>query len=97
MGLKQKLLLSIAVMILFSLGALIVFGDNGLSELNRLKRELAGIIGENEEVSNENLSLYQEIDRLKNDYEYIENVARDQLGVIKRDEVIIKVKENGKK
>ena len=84
-------------MILFSLGALIVFGDNGLSELNRLKRELAGIIGENEEVSNENLSLYQEIDRLKNDYEYIENVARDQLGVIKRDEVIIKVKENGKK
>ncbi len=38
----------------------------------------------------ENLSISIEIDRLKHDPEYIENVARKELGMIGEDEVILK-------
>ena len=97
MGLRQKILLTVAVLILCSLGALIIFGDNGLSELKRLRKELDGIVADNRSKSRENLSMYREIERLKNDYDYIEDVARNLLGVISKDEVILKIKENGSK
>jgi cell division protein FtsB len=47
----------------------------------------------NDALKKENLSLYREIERLKNDPEYVEDVARKELGVIGKDEVIIKVKK----
>lgn len=97
MGLKQKILLAAAALILCSLGALIVFGDNGLSELDRLRQERDDLLMDNRLKSHENLSMYREIERLKNDYDYIEDVARNQLGVISKDEVILKIKENGSK
>ena len=97
MGLRPKILLTVAVLILCSLGALIIFGDNGLSELKRLRKELDGIVADNRSKSRENLSMYREIERLKNDYDYIEDVARNLLGVISKDEVILKIKENGSK
>ncbi|HIJ55985.1 MAG TPA: septum formation initiator family protein [Deltaproteobacteria bacterium] len=97
MGLRQKILLTAAVLILCSLGGLIILGDNGLSELKRLRKELDGIVADNRSKSRENLSMYREIERLKSDYEYIEDVARNQLGVIGKDEVILKIKENGSK
>ena len=42
-----------------------------------------------------NLSLYREIDRLKHDPKYIEDVVRRELGLIGKDEVIFKLKKNG--
>ena len=97
MGLKQKILLTAAALVLCSLGALIVLGDNGLSELDRLRQERDDLLMDNRLKSHENLSMYREIERLKNDYDYIEDVARNQLGVISKDEVILKIKENGSK
>ena len=47
----------------------------------------------NEALTKKNLSLYREIERMKNDPKYVENVARKELGVIGKDEVIIKVKK----
>jgi len=97
MGLRPKILMSVAVLILCTLGALSIFGDNGLSELKRLRKELDGIVADNRSKSHENLSMYRKIERLKSDYGYIEDVARNQLGVISKDEVILKIKENGSK
>ena len=97
MGLRQKILFTVAALILCSLSALIIFGDNGLSELKRLRQERDGIVADNRSRSRENLSMYREIERLESDYEYIEDVARNQLGVISKDEVILKIKVNGSK
>ena len=97
MGMRQKILLTVAVVFLCSLGALTILGDNGLSELKRLRQRRDGIIADNRNRSRENLSLYREIDRLKGDIEYIEDVARNQLGVISKDEVILKIKVNQRK
>jgi cell division protein FtsB len=70
----------------------IVFGENGLTDLYKLKMEKDNLLKKNDELKKENLSLYREIERLKNDPGYVEDVARKELGVIGKDEVIIKIK-----
>jgi cell division protein FtsB len=96
MDVKQKILLSLAILILFSLCVLIIFSDNGLSELKLLTQERDRLDEKNEQMIQENLSLFREMDRLKHDLSYIENVARQQLGFIGKDEVILKLKDSAK-
>ena len=71
----------------------IVIGNNGLTDLYRLKTKKDNLVRKNEALTKKNLSLYREIERMKNDPKYVENVARKELGVIGKDEVIIKVKK----
>jgi len=92
---KQKILLSLSILIIFSLLLFIVFGDNGLVDLNQLKRERYRLVEKNAKITMDNLSLYREIDRLKHDSTYIEDVVRRELGLIGEDEVIFKLKNNG--
>jgi len=73
-----------------------LFGENGLADLYRLKTERDILLKKNDELIRKNLSLYREIERLKNDPEYVENVARNELGVIGKDEVVIKLKKGRK-
>jgi cell division protein FtsB len=93
---KQNILLAFAIIIMFSLLIFTLFGENGLKDLFLLKTERDILLKKNDELIRENLSLYREIERLKNDPEYVENVARNELGVIGKDEVVIKVKEGRK-
>jgi len=92
---KQKILLSLSILIIFSLLLFIIFGDNGLVDLDLLKRERDGLIEKNDRITMNNLSLYREIDRLEHDSGYIEDVVRRELGLIAEDEVIFKLKNNG--
>jgi cell division protein FtsB len=92
---KQKILLSLSILIIFSLLLFIIFGDNGLVDLNLLKRERNMLIEKNAKIIMDNLSLYREIDRLEDDSGYIEDVVRRELGLIAEDEVIFKLKNNG--
>jgi len=86
-------MLAFVIAALFSLLLFIMFGENGVADLHMLKMERDNLLKRNAELSQENLSLYREIERLKNDPKYVENVARQELGVIGKDEVIFKVKE----
>ena len=83
--------LVLGIIVLFSLLMFTLFGENGLADLFRLKTQKDILLKKNDELIRENLSLYREIERLKNDPEYVENVARNELGVIGKDEVVIKV------
>ena len=49
------------------------------------------LIKQNERLAQENLSLYNTIDRLKDDLKYIEYVARDELGMIGENDIILKL------
>ncbi len=93
---KKNILLTFAIVVLFWLLMFIIFSENGLADLNRLKAERDIILKRNTELIQENLSLSRKIERLKNDPEYVENVARKELGVIGKDEVVIKVKKGRK-
>ena len=93
MDLKQKILFVFAGIFLLVLGILIVFSDNGLMELDYLKRQRTILRKENETLMRENLALYRKVERLEKDLTYIESVARKELGVIGKDEIILKPKD----
>jgi len=90
MSLKKKFLLFLAILMLFNLILVVIFSDNGLVDLILLRKEKERSAEKNIEVIRENLSLYREIERLKYDPEFIESVARKELGVVGKDEVILK-------
>lgn len=92
MSLKKNIMLVLAIMTMCLMLLFIVFGENGLKDLYRLKMNKDNLSKQTDELKKENLSLYREIERLKNDPSYVEDVARKELGVIGEDEVIIKVK-----
>lgn len=92
MVLRKKTILTIALVCMCGLFVLIVFGKNGLVELIRLKSTRQSIIEKNESLVQENMQLYRTIDRLQNDLSYVENVARQELGMIRSDELIFKFK-----
>jgi cell division protein FtsB len=94
---KQKVLLSIVILLLFSLLLFIMFSDNGLADLFKLKSEKDRLLQENARLKRENLTMYRTIERLKNDPEYIESIARKELGMIRKGEVILKPKPSGDK
>ena len=87
---NQGIFLSIAVVLLFSLLFFIIFGEHGFTDLNILINEKGQLTGKNEQLTYENLSLSVEIDRLKHDPRYIENIARQELGMVGEDELILK-------
>ena len=87
---KQGIFLSIAGVLLFSLLLFIIFGEHGYVDLTVLKTERDQLIEKNELLTHENISLSIEIDRLKNDPKYIENIARQELGMVAEDELILK-------
>ena len=93
MNLKKNVLLVVAIISMILMLMFIVVGKNGLTDLHELKTKRDNLVKKNEELTKKNLSLYREIDRMKNDPKYVENVARQELGVIGKDEVIIKVKK----
>jgi len=94
---RQRILLYLATMAIISLFFLIILGDNGVIDLSILKKQKNTLIEENKKIQQEISSLSIEIDRAKNDPAYIETVARQELGMIGKDEVILKFNEDKKK
>jgi cell division protein FtsB len=87
---KKGIILSIAGLLLFSLLFFIIFGEHGFIDLNVLKKERDQFVQRNELLTHKNISLSIEIDRLKHDPQYIENIARQELGMVAEDELILK-------
>lgn len=93
----QKILLSLVTLVLLNILLVIIFGDRGLVELGHLKGERDRLRSDNHVLKEKNLALRREIERLKTDPAYIEHVARQELGMIGRDEVIIRFNSPEKK
>jgi cell division protein FtsB len=92
MSLKEKVFFSIIFFVLLSVIVMAVFGEKGLVDLYRLKKEYAEIIEANKKIARENKSFLNEINRLKNDLVYIESVARKDLGFVSKEEIIFQTK-----
>lgn len=96
MSSSKKIILFSVAFILVGLLLLILVGDNGLLDLSKLQEQKAGLTEENEQLARENISLYRKIERMKTDTDYVESVARQDLGVIAEDERILKVRTQKK-
>ena len=92
---KEKIYLYISILLMFLVLLFIVFSDKGLMEFRRLKADKVILLQKNDRLKKQNLLLYKEIERLKNDPEYVENVARKEYGMVGKDEVVVKLKNSG--
>jgi cell division protein FtsB len=90
MSKKLRFLLTAAVLFLVALFFFIVVSDDGLKDVASLRKEQARLRQHNKRLSEENLTISVEIERLKYDPAYIENIARQELGMIGAEEFILK-------
>lgn len=67
---------------------LLVLDDQGLPRYRALKQELAEVENENERLKREVRDIAREVEALKSDPEAIEQIARDELGMVREGELI---------
>lgn len=72
------------IIFLVLMGFLIVFGNNGLVDNYVMREKLKILKAENSQIVLENDSLKKEISLLRNNPQYIEAVARKELGMVRK-------------
>ncbi len=65
-----------------------IFGDAGLLSYLRMKRTQQQLSHEIEQLRQKNAELRNQIESLRSDPHYIEQIAREQLGLVKDGEII---------
>ena len=70
------------------LAGLLFFGQRGLTHLLTLQEQFATLEAENQRIVQENERLQKEIELLNKNMAYIEDIARKQLGLVKKDELV---------
>lgn len=89
---SHKIALSGGCLLMLVLVGLILFGQNGYRDYVRLKAQKNALVMENRTAEEENRLLRHRVDRLQDDDQYIEYIARKELGMIGGDEVVYKFK-----
>jgi cell division protein FtsB len=93
---RQKIILAVVAIAMCHIMIVVLFGDNGLIELNRKNATHQRLLEDNARLTQENLKMYRTIDRLENDPAFVESVARQELGMVRPDELIFKFKSEVK-
>ncbi len=81
-------LLKYLLIFVFMGGLLIIFGDRGLIDNYRLSQRLHDLKSQNEQLLQENKKTQQIISLLKEDLTYIEMIARRELGMTGKGELV---------
>lgn len=81
-------------LIIFSFLIFIYFCTQGLRDIYNLKREKEKIELNNQKLRAENLRLATQIKKIKNnDRDEIEKIVREELGLVKKGEIVYKFEE----
>jgi cell division protein FtsB len=86
-------LILVAACILGPLLGWLVFGERGLLHLYRAELERQEYIEKIRQLSEQNEIMLREIEELRNNMEYIEHLARTELNMVKKNEIIYKFGE----
>jgi cell division protein FtsB len=81
------------LLIILFVGFFIVFGNRGLLDNQRLKEKLSDLRAENSRFETINNSLKREVVLLREDFRYIEVVARNELGMVKKGDLLYRLME----
>jgi cell division protein FtsB len=68
-----------------------VFGAHGLVAMRRMEKEISLARQEIERLNTENRDLAEQVKALRSDPQLIEKIARDELGLVRPGEVIIRI------
>ena len=95
---KKKFLRYIlaAIILILALVAWIGFGERGFIHLYRMEKERQNYLEKISKLEQTNKELMNEIRRLREDRDYIETVARRELGLVKENELIVKFNSENK-
>ncbi len=85
---------SVLVLCVFALFLHDIFGTHGYLALRRTKLEIERVQSDINRLNRENLDLSDEVKSLKTDPHKIESIARDELGLARPNEVIIKIPQS---
>ena len=85
---------SILVLCVFALFLHDIFGTHGYLAMRRTKLDIERVQSDINRLAKENAELSDEVKSLKTDPHKIESIARDELGLAKPNEVIIKIPQS---
>ena len=67
-----------------------IFGERGILQMRKLGRNLETIRASTQNLKEENGGLKSEIRLLQEDEDYVERIAREELGLAREDEIVYK-------
>ena len=76
------------IAVLVCMGLLILLGDRGLYDMLALKGKVRTLSQENAGIMRENEELKETIRLLRNNARYIEMVARNDLGMVRKGDIV---------
>ncbi len=68
-----------------------IFGTHGYLAMRRTQKEIAALKKDLQRLNDENQQLAEQVKALKSDPQLIEKIARDELGLARPGEVIIRI------
>ncbi len=89
LGISHYITITIALMVIVFTFFLIIVGEKGISDLKRSQNEKESMVQANAALKRKNADILHEIERLKNDPWYVEVIARHELGLIGKNEIVI--------
>ena len=90
---KEKIIVAAGGLMLFAFLFVIAFSDRGAVDLYQLHLREVRLHRSNVALQELNQALYDSIQRLKYDPEFIENIARSELGMVGKDEMVYQFKK----
>jgi cell division protein FtsB len=79
------------VVFLLLMAVLITFGNRGLVDNYLMSKRLAGLKTQNNEITIENNDLKKKIILLRDDLTYVESIARNELGMVKKGDMVYRL------
>lgn len=92
---ERSLPLSILLVALVSVPVLILKPE-GLPRMRGLEKELADVTAENAEMRRDIVRLRADVDALRDDPRAVERIGRDQLGLLRKSEIVFHFGRVGK-
>ena len=89
----MKVLIAILILLLLILQYKLWFGDGNMREVWQLEETIKSQKVENQKLRDRNMALEAEVKDLKQGLEAIEERARNELGIIKKDETFFQIVE----
>jgi cell division protein FtsB len=87
-GIREMKIGRYLIVLVLLMGILITFGDRGLIDNYRMKEKLMSLKKNNHEIILENIALKKNITLLRDNLSYIGMVARSELGMVKKGELV---------
>jgi len=87
---------TIFILLLMALVAHVLFGEHGFLAMRRAQKEVEKLRQDIAQLNADNKQLSEEIQALKTDPQLIERIARQEMGLAKRGELIFKLPPKSK-